>query len=118
MTYLLLIINIFMLVSGQILWKIGMSKVHFQMSFKGITNILFNFYTIAGGIIYVIATLIWLYLLSREQLSRIYPLQSLCYIVGTIAGVVLFNESLTAPKVLGLILIFSGATLVGINGLK
>lgn len=115
MTYLLLIINILMLVSGQILWKIGMGNVKFQLSFKGVASILFNFYTLAGGVIYVIATIIWLYLLSKEQLSKIYPLQSLCYIVGTIAGVVIFNESFTTFKTIGLLLIFTGAALVGIK---
>ena len=115
MTYILLIINIFMLVCGQVLWKIGMGKIHFQISFKGIINTLTNPYIFSGGIIYVFATVIWLYLLSREQLSRIYPLQSLCYIVGAIAGVIIFNESLTISKIFGLLLIFAGAILVGIK---
>lgn len=115
MTYLLLMINIFMLVCGQVLWKVGMSKVHFQISFKGIINTLFNPYILSGGIIYVFATIIWLYLLSKEQLSRIYPLQSLCYIVGALAGVIIFNESLTMSKVFGLLLIFLGAVLIGIK---
>lgn len=115
MTYLLLIINIFMLVCGQVLWKLGMSKVQFHISFKGISNTLFNPYIFSGGIIYVFATVIWLYLLSKEQLSRIYPLQSLCYIVGAFAGVIIFNDSLTTPKIFGLILIFLGAVLVGMK---
>ncbi|WP_315116225.1 EamA family transporter [uncultured Clostridium sp.] len=115
MTCLLLIINIFMLVCGQVLWKIGMSKIDFQISFKSIINTLFNPYIFSGGIIYVFATVIWLYLLSKEQLSRIYPLQSLCYIAGAFAGIIIFNESLTISKTLGLLLIFSGAVLVGIK---
>lgn len=115
MTYLLLIINIFMLVCGQVLWKVGMGKVHLQISFKGIINTLFNPYILSGGIVYVFATVIWLYLLSKEQLSRIYPLQSLCYIIGAFAGVIIFNESLTIWKMLGLSLIFLGAVLVGIK---
>jgi uncharacterized membrane protein len=115
MTYLLLIFNIFMLVCGQILWKIGMSKVNFQISLKGIINILFNPYIFSGGIIYIFATVIWLYLLSREQLSRVYPLQSLCYIVGAIAGIIIFNESISVCKMLGLLLICGGAVLVGLK---
>ena len=115
MNYLLLVINILMLVCGQVLWKVGMSKVDFQISFKGIINTLFNPYIFSGGIIYVFATVIWLYLLSKEQLSRIYPLQSLCYIVGAFAGVIIFNESLTISKIFGLLLIFAGAVLVGMK---
>lgn len=115
MTYLLLMINIFMLVCGQVLWKIGMNKVHFQMSFKRIIAVLFNPYVLSGGVIYIFATIIWLYLLSKEQLSRIYPLQSSCYIVGAFAGIIIFNESLTISKVIGLLLIFLGAVLIGVK---
>lgn len=112
MNYLLLLINIFMLVSGQVLWKTGMSKVHFELSLKGIINTIFNPYILSGAIVYVFATVIWLYLLSREQLSKIYPLQSLCYVLGAVAGVIFFKESLSTSKIFGLALIVSGAFLI------
>lgn len=115
MTCLLLMINICMLVCGQVLWKIGMSKIDFQMSFKGMVRVLFNPCIFSGAIIYVLATAIWLYLLSKEQLSRIYPLQSLCYVAGAFAGIVIFKESLTMQKALGLLLILAGAVLVGMK---
>lgn len=115
MNYLLLMINIFMLVCGQVLWKMGMSKFHLKISAKGIINTLLNPYIFLGGIFYLFAAVIWLYLLSKEEISRIYPLQSLCYIIGAIAGVVIFNESIGMSKLLGLLLIFIGAGLVGIK---
>lgn len=115
MNYLLLIINICLLVFGQILWKIGMNKVQLQISLKNILNILFDPYIFSGGIMYIFATFIWLHLLSKEELSRIYPMQSLCYIVGAIAGIVIFKENLSIFKIFGISLIFSGAVLIGIK---
>lgn len=115
MNYVLLIINIFMLVCGQVLWKIGMNKLQLQVSIKNIINILLNPYIFSGGIMYVFATFIWLNLLSKEQLSRIYPLQSLCYIVGAIVGIIVFRENLSVFKILGALLIFSGAILIGVK---
>lgn len=112
MNYLLLFINILMLVSGQILWKMAAGKIDFQLSFKGIVNDLFNPYILCGGIIYVFATVIWIYLLSKEELSKVYPLQSLCYAAGALAGVIFFKESFTLEKAFGLALILSGAFLI------
>ena len=112
MNYLLLFINIIMLVSGQVLWKIGVSKMHFELSPKGIIEALLNPYILGGGIMYVFATVIWLYLLSRTELSKIYPLQSLCYVVGTLAGVLIFKECFTLNKGLGLVFIIIGAFII------
>ncbi len=112
MNYLLLFINIIMLVSGQVLWKIGVSKMHLELSPKGIIEAILNPYILGGGIVYVFATVIWLYLLSRAELSKIYPLQSLCYIFGAVAGVIFFKECFTLNKAFGLILILAGAGLI------
>lgn len=112
MNYLLLFINIIMLVSGQVLWKIGVSKMQFQLSLKGVIEAVLNPYILCGGIIYVLATIIWLYLLSKAEISKIYPLQSLCYVFGAIAGVIIFKECFTLNKIFGLILILSGAVLI------
>lgn len=112
MNYLLLFINIIMLVSGQVLWKIGVSKMHSQLSPKGIIEVIIDPYILGGGIIYVLATIIWLYLLSKSELSKIYPLQSLCYVFGAIAGMIIFKECFTLNKIFGLILILSGAVLI------
>jgi drug/metabolite transporter (DMT)-like permease len=73
---------------------------------------LVNPYVVGGGVIYVIAALLWIYLLSKEELSRIYPLQSLCYVARALAGVFLFRECFTGGKALGLILIVAGAFLL------
>ncbi len=112
MSYLLLLINIIMLVSGQVLWKIGIGKSSFNLSIQGIIDMFFNPYILGGGIIYVFATVIWIYILSKEELSRIYPLQSLCYIAGIFAGVLIFKECFTLNKGLGAIFIIMGTFII------
>lgn len=112
MNYLLLFINIIMLVSGQVLWKIGVSRMYFQLSAKGIIEAIFNPYILCGGIMYAFATMIWLYLLSKNDLSKIYPLQSLCYVFGAMAGVIFFKECFTLNKIFSLIFILAGAGLI------
>ncbi|KAJ53728.1 putative membrane protein [Clostridium tetanomorphum] len=112
MNYLLLILNIILLVIGQTFWKIGSSKINFSFSFKGIANTFTNIYVFSGIIIYVAATFIWIYLLSKEELSKIYPLQSLCYIFACIIGITLFKENITIQKIIGTFLILSGAIII------
>jgi uncharacterized membrane protein len=115
MNYILLLINIFLLVLGQAIWKAGASKLQFSLSVKGILAIFTNPYIISGGVVYVFATIIWIYLLSKQQLSDIYPLQSLCYVVAAIVGVTVFKESFSIVKVMGILLIVGGAFLVTIK---
>jgi len=113
--YLLIFINICLLLLGQVIWKIGTKSINFEMTLKGIFNLIFNPYIIAGGIVYVIASLVWIYILSKEDLSKVYPLQSLCYVFGAIIGIFLFKESMNALKILGLTLIAIGAFIISLS---
>lgn len=113
MSYILLLVNILLLVTGQVLWKLGVGKLNFTFTFKGIVNAIFNPYILGGGFIYVIATAVWLYILSKNDLSKVYPLQSLCYVLGALAGILLFNEKITVSKFIGIGFIIIGAFIMG-----
>lgn len=111
MTYMLITVNIILLVVGQMLWKQGMLK----FTYTGITNLLkfaFTPYILIGLIMYGIATIIWLYLLKTAEFSLIYPLQSLAYIVGVIIACIIFNESVSTIRWIGIAIIFLGVFLV------
>lgn len=113
--YLLIFINICLLLLGQVIWKLGTKTITFEMTLKGIFNLIFNPYVIGGGIVYVIASLVWIYILSKEDLSKVYPLQSLCYVFGAIIGIFLFKEDASALKILGLTLISIGAFIISLS---
>ena len=113
--YLLIFINICLLLLGQVIWKLGTKTINFEMTLKGMFNLILNPYVIGGGIVYVIASLVWIYILSKEDLSKVYPLQSLCYVFGAIIGIFLFKEDVSALKILGLTLIVSGAFIISLS---
>lgn len=115
MMYLLIFINICLLLLGQVIWKLGTKTINFEMNLKGIFNLISNPYVIGGGIVYVIASLVWTYILSKEDLSKVYPLQSLCYVFGAIIGIFLFKENMNALKILGLTLISIGAFIISLS---
>lgn len=108
MTYIFLAINIVFLATGQMLWKLGMSKIN---GFN-IVSIILNPYILFGVALYGLATLLWLYILSKEELSLVYPLQSITYVLGTILAIFLFHENVSLLRWIGIAIIIIGATLV------
>ena len=108
MTYIFLAINIVFLATGQMLWKLGMSKIN---GFN-IVSIILNPYILFGVALYGLATLLWLYILSKEELSLVYPLQSITYVLGTILAIFIFHENVSALRWVGIATIIIGATLV------
>ncbi len=112
MIYILLLINITFLVIGQTLWKIGLSGMNLKFNVHGIIRLFFNSYILGGLAIYAVATVIWFYILSRSELSVVYPLQSLCYVAATIVAFSIFKESIPLTRWLGVGLIVFGAYFV------
>lgn len=115
MMYVLLLLNIVLLVLGQTLWKIGMTEVSLTLSLKGIIKVLFNPYIFSGLVTYFIATIVWLYLLSKSKLSVIYPLQSLCYVLAAFVAIYFFKEQIPMTRWIGIMFIILGAFFVSLK---
>lgn len=115
--FLLILLNTLILVSGQFLWKYGLQQHPggFQ-SAAGAVRLFASPYIIGGLAMYGAATVLWLYILSKVQLSLAYPIQSLAYIIAVFGAYVVFHEPLSAAKILGCLLILAGVTLIGWNG--
>ncbi|MCG3418009.1 EamA family transporter [Oceanobacillus sp. M65] len=111
MNYILLVINILLLVSGQMLWKTGMAHLS-PVGLHTILHVVKSPYIIGGGLIYVLATGIWLYLLTRMPFSIAYPFQSLAYVLGIFIGFALFKETVTPIQWAGAAVIVFGVYLI------
>lgn len=112
MTYILLLVNIILLVAGQTLWKMGLSGMDLTFTVHGIIKMLINPYILVGLFIYSAATIIWFYILSRAELSLVYPLQSLCYVAAAVVAILVFKESIPPTRWFGVGLIILGAYFV------
>ncbi|MEC0213245.1 EamA family transporter [Paenibacillus ehimensis] len=107
-SYILLAANIFLLVSGQILFKLGLQKIgEFQ-----ILKILMSPFIISGLALYVVATGLWFVVLTKMNLSVAYPLQSLAYVLGLFAAWIVFGEFITVTKWIGVAAIIFGAYMI------
>lgn len=115
MLYILLFVNIVLLVTGQTLWKIGIKGNTMELSFKGIINLIFDPYIFSGILLYGIATIIWFYILSKGDLSLVYPLQSLCYVLAIFVAMFIFKEVIPITRWIGILFIVIGAFFVAIK---
>jgi multidrug transporter EmrE-like cation transporter len=73
---------------------------------------LFNPWFILGVFLYGVSVINWLIVLTRVDLSIAYALMSTGYILTFMAGVWLFHEPVSTPRVLGLLVIIAGVILI------
>ena len=67
-----------------------------------------------GFILYGMAALVWFRVIATQPLSTAYPLLvSLTFIFVTLGAVILFQESFTWLKLIGLVIILTGIFMVG-----
>jgi len=113
----LILAGVLLNAAAQLLLKQGMIQVgQFEL---GMANLLaigprvaVNPFVLLGLASYVISVGAWLVVLSRVDVSVAYPMVSLGYVVTVILGRVLFNEAVTAQRVLGVLVICAGVFLV------
>ena len=68
---------------------------------------------ILGGLgLYVVSVVIWIMALSRVDVSLAYPMLSIGYVVNAIAAWQLFDETLSAQRMVGIGTIIVGVFLV------
>ena len=72
---------------------------------------------IVGGLLcYAVIVVLWLVALTRVEVSVAYPMLSIGYVVNAIAAWWLFGESLTATKVVGILVIVAGVFVLAGSG--
>jgi uncharacterized membrane protein len=109
------------IVSGafaQVLFKMGLLKLDGNINIftlEGFLRVLFNKYILIGAFLYALAFFLWLLALSKLELSLMYPLLSLAYIITTFLSAVVLGERVNPSRWVGVILIVIGAILVGLN---
>jgi uncharacterized membrane protein len=113
--YALLIISVSLAVVGQMLMKAGMR----QFGTFAVTNLLsqiipmlLNPLVFGGFVAFGVSSIIWLVVLSRMQLSYVYPMVSVAYILVAILSVIFFKENVSWVRWLGIMVICMGVFLV------
>jgi multidrug transporter EmrE-like cation transporter len=108
-------------VGGQLVLKAAMRNLgEYGVSFghqflKKTLHVLLYPLTVAGLLLYGISAIFWLAALSKMELSKAYPMISLGYIAIFFLSAVLFGESLSMVRFLGILLVGLGLLLVALS---
>jgi len=112
-TWMLVACGVTLNATAQLLLKWAADAVGpIALTWTGLTNaapqLLTHVGSWAGIACYAVSVLIWILALSRADVSVIYPLLSLGYIVNAVAAMWLFGEALQPGKLLGIAVIVLG----------
>ena len=113
--YLFLGCSILLAVAGQLLMKKGMiifGSFPANEFIQKIIPMVLNPYVFLGITCFGFSAITWLVVLSRFELSFVYPLVSVAYILVAIASYLFFHESVTLIRWLGIAVIVFGVFLI------
>ena len=105
--------------TGQFLFRLGMlhyGKVSAGAIWHQLIQIILTPAIFWGFVCFGVSSILWLTVISRWQLSNAYPLVALGYIIAISYGSLFLREVLTAPKVIGSVLILLGVSILGLGG--
>jgi drug/metabolite transporter (DMT)-like permease len=71
---------------------------------------------IAGLTVYASGTLLWIAAVSKLDISYVYPLSALNYVVVTLGGLWLLGETVSFERWAGIFVVMSGVTLMQTSG--
>jgi uncharacterized membrane protein len=114
MKYLSVIGTLAFVTFGQLILKYEVNKLgispgsELRSLLSFFARLLTNVGVVSGLTAAAVAALCWLYALSRFELSAIYPLLSLNFVLVPLLSAYLFREHLNAYNIAGILLIVAG----------
>lgn len=97
---------------GQISFKNGLNKVRIVGTRQIVSNIFrvfTNAFVVSGVALYGLSSLLWLFSMTRLDISFMYPLISLSYLVTTLFAIIFLGEKVKYKRWIGLGLIIVGS---------
>lgn len=109
MIYIITILCVFAIAVGQILFKIsanvlGASETIFNLKGLGIL-----FVALA---IYALTTLLWVWILQKVDLGKIYPFMALAFVFVPVGSYFFLEESFSLSYWVGVLFIFIGIIII------
>lgn len=114
----LVVICIFLGAFGQISMKTGMNQIDKingisdLINFEKIISVISNFYVMLGLSLYFIGAFLWLAAMSSLDISFMYPLLSLAYLVTAIFAFLYLGETITVVRWAGIAFVVVGCFLI------
>lgn len=97
---------------GQVLFKSAAQRLDATNSTSMATSMLINLHFWGALIIYGLATIFWVFALSKHPLSQAYIYVGLSFVFVPLLSHFIFSEELSSSLLIGSILITSGVVLI------
>ena len=103
---------------AQVGLRAGLKAAGFEPSLKWARQLLASWPFLGGMACYAVSIVVWLYVLSRLQVSLAYPFQAAGYVLGAVLAWMFLGEGVRPLNLLGLALIFLGLVCLSLAATK
>jgi drug/metabolite transporter (DMT)-like permease len=104
--------------TGHLVIKLGLIAAGRVASYGGLARIietLFQPAVIGGLAIYGIGTLLWISAVARKNISFLYPLTALNYVIVSVGGKLWFGETISPARWTGIAIVVLGVALLQLS---
>ena len=114
----LILICVFAAAAGQIIFKKGISgleKIESTddlLKIQTIIDIVANKYILFGLLLYGAVFLLWMAAMSTLDISFMYPMLSLAYLIAALMAVIFLGENVSLMRWAGTVLVVAGCLLI------
>jgi len=116
MSKLILFLYVVITSLGLVFLKLGTSDGMPIKYINGKVSLNINFFVVSGIVLYGVSFVLYMYLISKNDLGYIIPLAAaFVYILLFLASYFIFKEVFTITKVIGILLIVSGLIFLNIK---
>lgn len=116
MQYAIIAIYVLFSVSGLVLFKLGSTETLTLNVSQTVLSLKISWLSILGLLLYVISFLIYMGMVSKNDLSYIFPIASgAVYLLTMLSSVLIFKESIQSMQILGSTFILVGLVLMNIK---
>lgn len=107
------ILQSILLTGGQVFLKFSTNRMPaFSWTRDFWVSMITNWQFAASGLLFGIASLLWMYIVKLFPFSIAYPMVSLSYVFGMLAAIVFFHEEVSIIKWIGVMFIVIGCMLI------
>lgn len=111
----LILISVLLGAVGQVVMKYGTSHVA-TTGGEGVAGMLLKYFTnlpiLAGLACYALSAVVWIFAISKVELSYAYPMVALGYVVVFGLSYFLLGESISVLRLAGLVVIVAGVLMI------
>lgn len=116
MQYVVIAVYVLFSVSGLVLFKLGSTKALTLTIDQSFFSLKISWMSILGLLLYIASFLIYMGLISKNNLSHLFPVVTgAVYLLTMLSSVLVFKESIHFLQVVGSILILAGLMLMNVK---